>query len=89
MSKCSVPYILYLSRYLFGRLKFSVVQLDLRLTGDQEVAGSTPPGLQHFFVDIDHELFSTVILSLSLIQEGQSSLSVERMCAVLVKLLED
>ena len=28
-------------------------------------------GRQHFFVEADHEIFSTVILSLSLIQEGQ------------------
>ena len=30
-------------------------------------------GWQHFFVEIDHEIFSTVILSLQLIQEGQLS----------------
>ena len=30
-----------------------------------------PLGRQHFFVEIDHEIFSTVILSLPLIQEGQ------------------
>ena len=30
-------------------------------TGDQEVAGSTPRrGRQHSFVEIDHEIFSTV-----------------------------
>ena len=31
-------------------------------------------------VDIDHEIFSTLILSLLLIQEGQLSVSDERMC---------
>ena len=31
-------------------------------------------------MEIDHEIFSTVILSLSLIQEGQLSVSGERMC---------
>ena len=36
----------------------------------------------------DHEIFSTVILSLSLIQEGQLSVSDERMCTM-VKRLED
>ena len=42
-----------------------------RPTGDQEVAGSTPcRGRQHSFVEIDHEIFSTAILSLQLIQEG-------------------
>ena len=35
---------------------------------------------QHSFVEIDHEIFSTVILSLPLIQEGQMSVSGERMC---------
>ena len=30
----------------------SVAQLDARPTGDQEVAGSTPPGRQHSFVEI-------------------------------------
>ena len=39
-----------------------------------------PRGRQHSFVEIDHELFSTVILSLPLIQEGQLSVSGERMC---------
>ena len=32
-------------------------------------------GQQHSFVEIDHEIFSTVILSLPLIQEGQLSVS--------------
>ena len=41
------------------------------------------------FVEIDHEIFSTVILSLPLIQEGQLSVSGERMCTILVKHLED
>ena len=36
-------------------------------------------GRQHSFVEIDHEIFSTVILSLPLIQEGQLSVSGERM----------
>ena len=41
------------------------------------------------FVEIDHEIFSTVILSLPLIQEGQLSVSGERMCTILVNRLED
>ena len=49
-------------------------------TGDQEVAGPTPAGGQHSFVDIDYALFSTVIFSHLLIQEGQLSVSGERMC---------
>ena len=44
-------------------------------------------GWQHSFVEIDREIFSTVILSLPLIQEGQLSVSGERMCTVLVNRL--
>ena len=46
-------------------------------------------GQQHSFVEIDHEIFSMVILSLPLIQEGQLSVSGERMCTILVNRLED
>ena len=46
-------------------------------------------GRQHSFVEIDHEIFSTVIFSLPLIQEGQLSVSGERMCTILVNRLED
>ena len=35
--------------------------------------------LQHSFVEIDHEIFSMVILSLPLIHEGLLSVSGERM----------
>ena len=46
-------------------------------------------GWQHSFVEIDHEIFSRVILSLPLIQEGQLSVSGKRMCTILVNRLED
>ena len=46
-------------------------------------------GRQHSFVEIDREILSTVILSLPLIQEGQLSVSGERMCTILVNPLED
>ena len=46
-------------------------------------------GWQHSFVEIDREIFSTVILSLPLIQEGQLSVSGEGMCTILVNRLED
>ena len=46
-------------------------------------------GQQHSFVEIDHEILSVVILSLPLIQEGQLSVSSERMCTILVNCLED
>ena len=56
-----------------------------RPTGDQEVAGSTPAEVGN----TDHEIFSLVILSLPLIQEGKLSVSGERMCTILVDCLED
>ena len=40
-------------------------------------------------LEIDHGIFSTVILSLPLIQKGQLSVSGERMCTILVNRLED
>ena len=46
-------------------------------------------GRQHSFVEIDYEILSTVILSLLLIQEGQLSVSVKRMCTILVNRWED
>ena len=45
-------------------------------------------GRQHSFVEIDHEIFSTVILSLPLVPEGQLSVSRERMCTILVNRLD-
>ena len=53
---------------------------------DQPVHSSSG---QHSFVEIDHEIFSTVIFSLPLIQDGQLSVSGERMCTILVNRLED
>ena len=62
-----------------------------RPTGDQfEGRGFHPRrDRQQSFMEIDHEIFSTVILSLPLIQEGQLSVSGERMCTILVNRLED
>ena len=57
-----------------------------RPTGDQEVAGSTPAEVGNI---LSWRIFSTVILSLLLIQEGQLSVSGERMCTILVNRLED
>ena len=51
----------------------------LDLTSDQK--GFDPCRVQqHFSVEIDHEIFSVVILSLPLIQEGLLSVSGKRMC---------
>ena len=68
----------------------SVAQLDAPSDWRPGGRGFNPRrGRQHSFVEIDHEIFSTVILSLPLIQEGQLSVSGERMCTILVKRLED
>ena len=67
-----------------------MAQLDVRLTGDQEVAGSTSAEVGNILSwRFDHEIFSTVILSLPLSQEGQLSVSGKKMCTILVIHLED
>ena len=48
-----------------------------------------PPGREHSFVNVDHEILSMIILSLPLNQEGQLSVSGERMCTIPVNRLED
>ena len=71
-------------------LPASVAQLDAPSDWRPGGRGFNPRrGRQHSFVEIDHEIFSTVILSLPLIQEGQLSVSGERMCTILVNRLED
>ena len=68
----------------------TVAQLDAPSDWRPGGRGFNPRrGRQHSFVEIDHEIFSTVILSLPLIQEGQLSVSGERMCTILVNRLED
>ena len=52
----------------------SMAQLDVPSDWRPGGRGFNPRrGWQHSFVEIDHEIFSTVILSLLLIQEGQLS----------------
>ena len=71
-------------------MAISVAQLDAPSDWRPGGRGVNPRrGWQHSFVEIDHEIFSTVILSLPLIQEGQLSVSGERMCTILVNRLED
>ena len=66
-------------------LEASVAQLDAPSNWRPGGRGFNPRrGRQHSFVEIDREIFSTVILSLPLIQEGQLSVSGERMCTILV-----
>ena len=72
------------------KMPASVAQLDA--PSDWRPGGSRfnpHQGRQHSFVEIDPEIFSTVILSLPLIQEGQLSVSGARMCTVQVNRLED
>ena len=72
------------------RKLLSVAQLDAPFDWRPGGRGFNPRrGRQHSFVEIDHEIFSTAILSLLLIQEGQLSVSGERMCTILVNCLED
>ena len=71
------------------KLPASVAQLDASSDWRPGGRGFNPRrGRQHSFVEIDHEIFSTVILSLPLTQEGQLSVSGERMCTILVNRLE-
>ena len=87
---CSV--ILSFHRHHFVHIceAASVAQLDAPSDWRPGGRGFNPRrGRQHSFVEIDHEIFSTVILSLPLIQEGQLSVSGERMCTILVNRLED
>ena len=65
-------------------LKMSSASLSgsVGCTSDWGSGGLTP-------ADHDHEMFSVVILSLQLIQDGQLSVSGERMCTILVNRLED
>ena len=59
-----------------------VAQLDVHQV-IRRLLVQSPLSWQHSFVDIDHEIFSMVILSL-LIQEGQLSVSGEGMCKYLL-----
>ena len=68
----------------------SVAQLDVPSNWRPGGHGFNPRRVrQHSSVEIDHKIFSTVILSLPLIQEGQLSVSGERMCTILANRLED
>ena len=63
----------------------SVAQLDAPSYWRPGGCGFNPRrGRQHSFVETDREIFSTVIVSLPLIQEGQLSVSGERMRTILV-----
>ena len=102
IQKCTLPGVLLRILRSLSSLKCQE-NLHLKMTGSASVAQLDAPsdwrpggrgfnlrrGRQHSSVEIDHEIFSTVILSLPLIQEGQLSVSGERMCTMLVNHLED
>ena len=67
----------------------SVAQLDAPSDWRPGHGFNPRRGRQNSFMEIDHEIFFTVILSLPLIQEGLLSVSGERMCTILVNHLED
>ena len=82
--------IFYLKNCHFLVVKFSVYlnRRDFVMYCHQEVAGFALPGQQYSFMATD-EIFSMVILSFPLIQEGHMSASGERMCPILVNCLDD
>ena len=47
-----------------------MAQWDACPTGDENVAGDPHQVWQHSFLEYDHEIFSSVIIYLPLIQEG-------------------
>ena len=74
--------------YIVISLNTSVAQLDAPSDWRPGGRGFKPRrGWQHSFVEIDREIFSTVIHSLPLIQERQLSVSGKRMCTILVNTL--
>ena len=74
-AQCKLPLIHYLLP------PGTVSQSDVRPPGMQMVAGSIlMSGKNILSLRFGHEKFSTTILSLSLIQEGQLSVTDERMC---------
>ena len=76
--------------YRLKKRSASVAQLDAPSDWRPGGRGFNPRrGRQHSFVEIGHEIFSTVILFLPPIQEGQLSVSGERICTILVNRLED
>ena len=65
---------------LMSAVSIEPAQLDAHSTGDQEVMSSRLRSGNILIVEIDHEIFSTIILSLPLIQEGKLSVTCKRMC---------
>ena len=82
---CIDDLYMHMHRRLYYLYRASVAQLDAPSDWRPGGRGFNPHrGRRHSFVQIDHEIFSTLILSLPLIQEGQLSVSGERMCTILL-----
>ena len=77
----------YLDTYSYLKLPASLAHLDACLTGYQEADLRRVRNI--LLWRFDHEIFSYVILFLLLIQKGQLSVSVQRICTILVNCLED
>ena len=72
---------------MYINCRWASLDVSVGCTSDWRLGGrGFGPGQvrQHSFVEIGHEIFSTVILSLPLIQKRQSSVSGERMCTSLL-----
>ena len=97
VKKCVVPlliiwiiFLLDLKLNFIGSRPRWVAQLDAQSDWRPGGRGFKPRrGRQHSFVETDHEILSTVILSLPLIQEWQLSVSCKRICKILVNRLRD
>ena len=89
---CLIQFIIPAAPYDIIPMQYtaSVAQLDAPSDWRPGDRGFSPRrGQQHSFVEIDHEIFSTVNLSLPLIQERQLSVSGERICIIPVNRLDD
>ena len=74
--------LLWLSFHNFEWLSLSRPRLLSwmhRPTGGQEVAGSTPAEVGNILVEIDHEIFCTVILSLPWFKKDSWTILVNRL----------
>ena len=79
----------FISQLISICIPASVTQLDEHPTGDRGCRFDPCRVGNILLRRFDHEIFSTVILSFLLIQEGQWSVSVERVSTILVNRLED
>ena len=65
-----IIYKLIINRWSVSFMPASVAQLDARPTGDRRSRVRPPSRPAHSFVEIDHEIISTVILTLHWFKKG-------------------